>query len=557
MKSTLVDIDKSIDAGYANSDLLNNRTNVMTSLLDLEKLKSLEVAQKAKIKWSIEGNENSKFFHDEFLSHFKNRFDCPSLTRLSLDMNFPNQISLEIQVDLEKDVSLEELKRAVWDCGMDKSPGPDGFTFGFYQRYWRLLEKDAIEAVSYFFQHGSFPKGVNSSFIALIPKTQNANMVKDFRPISMFKGVSIGSNLHLSHLFYDDDVVFLGQCKLMGIAVDDDIVNQVAYLIGCLQLKPPFSYLGSRIGGSMSRINSWDDIVNKLLARLSKWKMKTLSLGGRLTLLKTVLGSTPIYYMSLFKVSSQVLKKMESILSRFFNGVDIMEKKLSLAKFILAMHGKDGNLGTTVKSSFPSIWLDIIRDLHNLKNKCIDLLGLIKKKIGNGVYTLFWEDTWKGDIAFKFLYPRIYKLETCKQINVNSKLAHDNMSLTLRRMPRGSAELEQFNDMINSLTDLQLPNMQDRWFWSLSGSGDFSVASDIFRKIASWWDVNHPRVSSFEEWEMWISSLTLSSRRKQLFEGIIYIGWWSIWNFRNQVVFGSTIPSKAFLFDDIVARSFQ
>nr|GEZ90924.1 RNA-directed DNA polymerase, eukaryota [Tanacetum cinerariifolium] len=263
LKSMLIDIDKTIDAGYANSDLLNNRKNMITSLLDMEKLKSLEVAQKAKIKWSIEGDESSKFFHgdenskffhgilnkkrinlairgilvdcvwidsppmvkDKFLSHFKNRFDCPSSTRLSFDMNFPNQISSEVQVDLKKDVSLEELKRAVWDCGMDKSPRPDGFTFGF---------------------------------------------IGDIG-VCMFKGVSIGSNLHLSHLFYADDVVFWSN----GIAVDDDIVNQAVHSIGCLQLKPPFSYLGSRIGG------------------------------GRPTLLKSLLGSIPIYYMSLFKVPSQ------------------------------------------------------------------------------------------------------------------------------------------------------------------------------------------------------------------------------------------------------------
>nr|GEZ17870.1 RNA-directed DNA polymerase, eukaryota, reverse transcriptase zinc-binding domain protein [Tanacetum cinerariifolium] len=33
--------------------------------------------------------------------------------------------------DLEDMVSNEEIKRAVWDCGSDKSPGPDGFTFEF------------------------------------------------------------------------------------------------------------------------------------------------------------------------------------------------------------------------------------------------------------------------------------------------------------------------------------------------------------------------------------------------------------------------------------------
>nr|GFB72828.1 RNA-directed DNA polymerase, eukaryota, reverse transcriptase zinc-binding domain protein [Tanacetum cinerariifolium] len=36
-----------------------------------------------------------------------------------------------------------------------------------------------------FFLHGEIPKGCNSSFITLIPKVPNANMVKDFRPISL------------------------------------------------------------------------------------------------------------------------------------------------------------------------------------------------------------------------------------------------------------------------------------------------------------------------------------------------------------------------------------
>ncbi|GJV30176.1 hypothetical protein Tco_1386624 [Tanacetum coccineum] len=63
-------------------------------------------------------------------------------------------------------------------------------------------------------------------------------------------------------------------------------------------------------------------------------------------------------------------------------------------------------------------------------------------------------------------------------------------------MPRGGVELEQFTDMINSLADLQLPNMQDRWFWSLSGSGDFSVAS--VRKIFD--DHLLPEVSSKFSW---------------------------------------------------------
>nr|GFC80910.1 RNA-directed DNA polymerase, eukaryota [Tanacetum cinerariifolium] len=32
-------------------------------------------------------------------------------------------------------VSNEEIKKAVWDCGSDKSPRPDGFTFEFFKKF--------------------------------------------------------------------------------------------------------------------------------------------------------------------------------------------------------------------------------------------------------------------------------------------------------------------------------------------------------------------------------------------------------------------------------------
>ena len=68
----------------------------------------------------------------------------------------------------------------------------------------------------------------------------------------------------------------------------------------------------------MSRINSWDEVISKLSSRLSKWKLKTLSIGGRLTLPKSVLTSITLYYMSIFKVPIGVLNKMESIGKKCF-----------------------------------------------------------------------------------------------------------------------------------------------------------------------------------------------------------------------------------------------
>ncbi|GKD24375.1 hypothetical protein Tco_1230589, partial [Tanacetum coccineum] len=110
--------------------------------------------------------------------------------------------------------------------------------------------------------------------------------------------------------------------KLMGIGISHDVVASAAKSIGCSILHTPFNYLGV--------------------------KLKSLLIGGRLTLIKSVLSSLPLYYMSSFKVSKGVLSKMESIRRNFFNGVENAEKKMSLIGWnkILASK-KNGGLGVS------------------------------------------------------------------------------------------------------------------------------------------------------------------------------------------------------------------
>nr|GEV59685.1 hypothetical protein [Tanacetum cinerariifolium] len=147
------------------------------------------------------------------------------------------------------------------------------------------------------------------------------------------------------------------------------------------------------------------------------------------------------------------------------------------ARFIKAMYGKDGNLDTVAKRSYPSAWMDIVNELHKLKNQDLDLISLMKKKVGNGVDTLFWEEVWRGDNMFKSSYPRVYALEYDKSITVAAKLAQDDLGSSLRRMPRDEAELMQFSKLKMALAGLQLPMIQDRWSWFIVGSADFFVAS--------------------------------------------------------------------------------
>nr|GFA44974.1 RNA-directed DNA polymerase, eukaryota [Tanacetum cinerariifolium] len=76
---------------------------------------------------------------ETFLDHFTARFKQPSCGHLKLNMSFPNRLSSNQVGDLDKDISIDEIRKAVWDCGESKSPGPDGFTFEFFRRYWHFI----------------------------------------------------------------------------------------------------------------------------------------------------------------------------------------------------------------------------------------------------------------------------------------------------------------------------------------------------------------------------------------------------------------------------------
>ncbi|GJZ65152.1 RNA-directed DNA polymerase, eukaryota, reverse transcriptase zinc-binding domain protein [Tanacetum coccineum] len=145
-------------------------------------------------------------------------------------------------------------------------------------------------------------------------------------------------------------------------------------------------------------------------------------------------------------------------------------------RFIKAMYGRDGNLGTAAKRPHPSAWLDIVNELHILKNQNIDLLSLMKKKVGNGADTLFWEEVWRGGTTFRSCFPRVYALKADKSITVARKLAQVDLVFSLRRKPKDGVETLQLLELEATLDGLQLPMAQDRWSWSIVGSGEFSVA---------------------------------------------------------------------------------
>nr|GFA02051.1 hypothetical protein [Tanacetum cinerariifolium] len=441
-------IYKQLDQGIVNDDILLSRMNLMKQLHDIQSADSRDSFQKDKIKWAVEGDENSKVFHG-IINQKRANLAIKGILADGDWINAPCHVKAEFDL-LEEPISSDEIRIAVWACGENKSRGQMVLLLNFSRRFWDFIGPDFFLAVKWFFDHSSFAKGCNSSFIALILKVPDPKGVNDYGLISLigslykdflddvlssfgfgskwrswilgslssgkasvlvngsptlelqfhyglkqgdplatylfiliieslhlsfarvveagfFKGVKISDSVTISHLFYADDAVFVGEwsnsnlssimnvlncfllvsgfkinvhkSQLLGVVVSFDIVEVAAYSLGCSIMKTPFKYLGVPVGGNMSSIKAWDDIIWKIKSRLSKWKVNTISIGGLL--------------------------------------------------------------------------LDVA--FQNLVSYC-------KKRVGNDLRTRFWEEVWIGDQNLSNLFPRIFALENDKSSRLTSFL---------------------------------------------------------------------------------------------------------------------------------------
>lgn len=82
------------------------------------------------------------------------------------------------------------------------------------------------------------------------------------------------------------------------------------------------------------------------------------------------------------------------------------------------------------------------------------------------------------------------------------------------------------------------------------------LVRQVVCKISTWWNICYAEVNSYDEWLNWLVSLQLTAKHKVLLEGIFYVLWWSIWSFRNKLLFEAKSPSKAVIFDNIVSNSY-
>jgi hypothetical protein len=172
--------------------------------------------QRSRIDWLREGDRNTKYFHqratwrakknkivslkDENGRVVKRQEEMKKVASSFFNNLFlqdesvcPNEIinlmksklTAAMNESLIKDFSDWEIEKALFQIGPLKAPGPDGFHARFFHRNWRFLKSEVTSAIKHFFSEGVLPPGSNDTIIALIPKNNNAEELKNYRPISL------------------------------------------------------------------------------------------------------------------------------------------------------------------------------------------------------------------------------------------------------------------------------------------------------------------------------------------------------------------------------------
>ncbi|GJU34812.1 hypothetical protein Tco_1183166 [Tanacetum coccineum] len=367
--------------------------------------------------------------------------------------NLPHSHSLNCmdRETLERQVTLEEIKETVWDCGSSKAPGPDGYSFAFVKKYWGTIPEriytclNLLESFLFFIKIGCPPTSEFSIkrglarrsnillFLFLLGYEDDVIITTDWNAKDM------DNIIRVLHVFYlaSGLKINIHKSNIYGIGVNKDEVLSMASNAGCMAGDVPFNYLG--LPTLVPYMNVYC-IAEDAFLKLSNLCSSSKCVGEVTFFPKRPLGSV---------INAFMVKK----------------------GFSIQMVVAQGHLGLTLLERY---------------------LGL-------------------RDSLFYNWYNRLYHLDQDKDCLIIDRINNGQWSWNWSRTNLGVRNLAYLCDMLNEIGQLNIDVNEDTCTWSLGRNGTFTVKDARYRidqnilptlAHTTTWDKSIPRKVNVFMWRL-------------------------------------------------------
>ncbi|GKV11329.1 hypothetical protein SLEP1_g22593 [Rubroshorea leprosula] len=272
--------------------------------------------------------------------------------------------------------------------------------------------------------------------------------------------------------------------------------------------KIPLMYLEMPVGGENGSSKTWDPVINKFRVKLAAWKFVALSVGGRITLLNSIISALPIFYMKIPWVKwdyvctskrkgglgvSDLRRKNWALLGKWWfrlgDGAEGLWKQVVWEKYYGGREEVDITAVDTVQVS--RIWRDVISiglRSTSLKNM---LVNGFKWEVGDGSRVCFWREVWIGEKPLRDLCPRLFELAVKKDSLASEMGGWEEgcwrWNIAWRR---GRLGREQDEELVlwENVNRVQIKaGTDDCWHWVHGSDGKYVEAWLIWVRVLSWW----------------------------------------------------------------------
>jgi len=134
-------------------------------------------------------------------------------------------------------------------------------------------------------------------------------------------------------------------CLILPWRASDIQIRRLVILSGFSHQRQQFTYLGVHLFKGAKRSFLFDDLIMKIKNMIFGWAAHLLSPSGRITLLRSVLSSIPLYLFQIMRPRKVILKRLESIFARFLWNSKDHVRRLRWSWKAICLPADDGSLG--------------------------------------------------------------------------------------------------------------------------------------------------------------------------------------------------------------------